>query len=279
MAQYQRVSVKFWQDPEVRRWPDRTKLLAQYLLTCPHRVMEGLYWLPLAYVQADVGWNADAVAKTMAELEAAGFAQYDPEAEVVFVCKALKYHRPGGAKQMKAAVTAVSDVPKTALLAGFLSAAAEWSPDLHEQLIEAGITAVSEDYPKCIDTQSIVDSSRAGASPAPVPSISHTTPSPSPQAARRVKRAHALPDDWQPDHPLREEMAAELPTVDLDAETRKFRDYWHGAGKTKVDWRATWRNWIRTAAERAPPRTNGKPAIAQGDEWRALSQQLKEQGR
>lgn len=38
----------------------------------------------------------------------------------------------------------------------------------------------------------------------------------------------------------------------LNAETEKFVDYWRaksGAGATKVDWPATWRNWLRRASE------------------------------
>jgi hypothetical protein len=50
-------------------------------------------------------------------------------------------------------------------------------------------------------------------------------------------------------------MHEQFPHVNLRVEHDKFCDYWHGkAGRdaTKVDWVATWRNWIRTAADRAP---------------------------
>jgi hypothetical protein len=48
-------------------------------------------------------------------------------------------------------------------------------------------------------------------------------------------------------------MRTEHPIVDLKAEHAKFVDYWHaksGKDATKNDWNATWRNWIRRAAER-----------------------------
>jgi hypothetical protein len=44
-----------------------------------------------------------------------------------------------------------------------------------------------------------------------------------------------------------------VPTVDGRVETEKFVNYWRGkAGKdaTKLDWPATWRNWMLNAAER-----------------------------
>jgi uncharacterized protein YdaU (DUF1376 family) len=42
-------------------------------------------------------------------------------------------------------------------------------------------------------------------------------------------------------------MRLECPTVDLEAETRKFRDHTYPVARS--DWPATWRNWIRKAAE------------------------------
>ena len=51
--------------------------------------------------------------------------------------------------------------------------------------------------------------------------------------------------------------------VDVDREWAKFCDYWlakTGAGATKKDWLATWRNWCRKAeqdGERRPWRDNG----------------------
>jgi hypothetical protein len=46
--------------------------------------------------------------------------------------------------------------------------------------------------------------------------------------------------------------------ADIRAESEKFKDYWMArAGPTaaKLDWQATWRNWVRTALERKPQLT------------------------
>lgn len=43
------------------------------------------------------------------------------------------------------------------------------------------------------------------------------------------------------------------PGVNWDRETHKFVDYWRskpGVAGVKLDWPATWRNWMRTASER-----------------------------
>ena len=60
-----------------------------------------------------------------------------------------------------------------------------------------------------------------------------------------AKRAHQLPDDWQPSDAHRQ-LAAER-GVDLDEEAAKFRDWCAANGATKKDWEATFRNWIRNA--------------------------------
>lgn len=71
----------------------------------------------------------------------------------------------------------------------------------------------------------------------------------------RSRRGTELPDGWVPDQPVIESMREECPNVDLEREHRKFTDYFRGvAGEKgrKKDWNATWRNWIRRAAESAP---------------------------
>jgi hypothetical protein len=57
-------------------------------------------------------------------------------------------------------------------------------------------------------------------------------------------------------------MRSEHPRINLDAEHAKFVDYWHakaGRDARKANWDATWRNWVRRAAEqhaRAPTRNS-----------------------
>ncbi|WP_424807696.1 hypothetical protein [Rhodococcus sp. 27YEA15] len=51
-------------------------------------------------------------------------------------------------------------------------------------------------------------------------------------------------------------IASERPDIDLAAELRIFRDYWiaqPGAKGVKLDWDATWRNWVRRARPTARP--------------------------
>lgn len=69
-----------------------------------------------------------------------------------------------------------------------------------------------------------------------------------------------LPDGWEPNPDVVAQMRSDHPGIDLRAEHAKFADYWRAkAGKDgrKADWTATWRNWIRRAAEQRPAHTNG----------------------
>ncbi len=60
------------------------------------------------------------------------------------------------------------------------------------------------------------------------------------------KRATTLPDDWQPNDKHRS-LALEH-NIDIATEADVFRDYSLSKGWTKVDWNATFRNWIRRAS-------------------------------
>ncbi len=79
------------------------------------------------------------------------------------------------------------------------------------------------------------------------------------------KRATRIPDDFEPSPAVRADMAAKRPDVDLELETEKFRDFWAakpGKDGTKLDWDATWRNWIRNS--RQSPQSQQKPRAGNG---------------
>lgn len=75
-------------------------------------------------------------------------------------------------------------------------------------------------------------------------------------------RATRLPDDFEVTPELVAWARREVPDVDGRRETERFVNYWRGAGGAKarkVDWPATWRNWMLRAdddlgRQRASPR-------------------------
>lgn len=68
------------------------------------------------------------------------------------------------------------------------------------------------------------------------------------------KKPHKLPEDWKPNPDDWQVMEEHFPEVDLKLETHSFRDYWNSVAESKakkIDWDATWRNWIRNAHKRS----------------------------
>lgn len=91
---------------------------------------------------------------------------------------------------------------------------------------------------------------------------------------RRSQTGTRLPDGWEPSDEDVAFARRERPDVDWRAEADGFRDYWHakaGAGARKVDWSATWRNWIRRAdGMRKPAQTRQQAPAAPGKTMQAL---------
>jgi len=62
------------------------------------------------------------------------------------------------------------------------------------------------------------------------------------------KRGCRIPDDWKPDEVLVSWALIENPGIDLKKTIDSFTDYWRakaGSAAVKLDWDATFRNWVR----------------------------------
>lgn len=95
------------------------------------------------------------------------------------------------------------------------------------------------------------------------------------------KRGTRIDPAWIPDAALIEQMRGECPSVDLEGEHRKFIDHWiaqPGQKGVKLDWPATWRNWIRRSASSAPVlrAVGGKPTA--GDKARSIADEFRKEG-
>ena len=72
-----------------------------------------------------------------------------------------------------------------------------------------------------------------------------------------MSKGTRLPEGWKPDDADIMKLAKEFRGFDLSAELENFRDYWTakaGAAATKMDWRATYRIWMRKAAKVPKPK-------------------------
>lgn len=128
-----------------------------------------------------------------------------------------------------------------------------------------------------------------GPPPQTPPPIIPQSSSPSPEK----KRATRLPADWVlPSAWGRWAIDEGFSEATIRLEAEKFRDYWigkSGQAATKVDWEATWRNWMRNcpkqSSSRGPPPQVGADGLvrdAQGrvsmaDYTSKILQQLEDQ--
>ena len=87
--------------------------------------------------------------------------------------------------------------------------------------------------------------------PNQTPDTRHQTPE---EKTEKTARGARLLPDWVLPEEWRDWAQQERPDLDPQVTAERFRDYWTarpGAGGRKLDWQATWRNWVRE--ERAAP--------------------------
>lgn len=117
---YTRVESKFWQDKKMRNVSYEARYLMLYLLTCQHRNILGLYFLPEPYACFDLQWDVKRFRERLGELLKIGCIEYDADAHVVFVKNYLKHNPLENPNQVKSAMEKLETVPDTNLLPAFL---------------------------------------------------------------------------------------------------------------------------------------------------------------
>lgn len=97
----------------------------------------------------------------------------------------------------------------------------------------------------------------------PLPPLNPPTPSapPSGEAVPTAKRATRIPDNFPTRALFDEAVGRGLSPGDTDLEAEKFRNFWlakAGRDGTKLDWPATWRNWVIKAIDDRVNRRGGR---------------------
>ena len=82
-----------------------------------------------------------------------------------------------------------------------------------------------------------------------------------PPQQEKQQRGSRLPADWNPSDVDKQFCKTERPDIDPEKTADRFRDYWisqPGAKGIKLNWPATWRNWVRNESRSAsqPPKKN-----------------------
>jgi len=84
--------MQFWQSPDICRLSSSGKLIALYLLTCPHSNILGCFYLPMAYASADIGVSSDDILTGLHECCGIGFCVYDEARHIVWLPKFLDWN-------------------------------------------------------------------------------------------------------------------------------------------------------------------------------------------
>ena len=59
MRDYGKVHTSFWTSDSIRELSEDARMLALYLLTCPHATIAGVFRLPDGYACEDLQWSAE----------------------------------------------------------------------------------------------------------------------------------------------------------------------------------------------------------------------------
>jgi uncharacterized protein YdaU (DUF1376 family) len=98
-----------------------------------------------------------------------------------------------------------------------------------------------------------------------------------PREKAASNRGTRLPSDWQPKPGDWIAAVNALGEVTARREADSFRDYWKaapGQRGIKLDWDATWRNWVRTAVGRLPQSRAGPSAGSPRNGFHALLDEI-----
>lgn len=263
---YGQIYTSIWRDPDFIGMPSASQRLFMLLFSqgdissCGTLPMTLRRWSKMA-----PDTPIDTLSGALSTLVAKGFVVVDEDTEELLIRSFIKWD--GGYKVPKRliAILAVARSVGSALLVQVIAR------ELHKLGIAHDLapdTPIDTDIDTPIDIAQVpgyvteVDTGTRNQEPEP------GTRNLEPARTARRSQGSRLPDDWQPDDDLIAFVKRECPNVNGRIETENFRDYWHaksGKDATKLDWKATYRKWMRTAQQRTP-KGRASPARSTTDE-------------
>jgi hypothetical protein len=287
MREYAKVSGLFWigKTGKSLRGDTEAQLLALYMMTSPHSNMIGVFHCPIIYMAHETGMTLEGASKALTRLIEADFCLYDDGSEVVWV-KEMAAHQIGERlspkdKQCAGVRNQYQQIAQPHIQQGFH---ARYAKDYHLDPVVKATTENPSPFqapskPLRSQEQEQEQEVNLLMPPQVVPLTLVVDPPPdAPPLASPKKnlRGHRLPSDWKLPRPWGEWAVAEcgLSAEAARLEADKFADYWHaraGRDAVKLDWLATWRNWVRN--EHATPMARGSPVDARSaDRKRAIAE-------
>ena len=229
MAHYRKIDTRIWNDEKFRDLSDSGKLAFFFLLTHPNMTSIGAMRATVPGLGAEKGWNTKAFQEAFGEALAKGMAKHDEKACVVWLPNFIRYNPPESPNVLKAWGAAIELLPECALTNQAIHAVKGFA----EGLTEGFAKALPEAFSKAMPNQEQEQEQK--------------------QEVKPVTRASRLPTDWKLPSDWKAWALAQKPKWN-DAWVLQtadaFRDYWVSSPKgTKLDWEATWRNWVRRSED------------------------------
>lgn len=133
---YTKIDELMWSDPKFCSLSDDGKLLFVYLVSCRHRNIIGLYYLPEPYAAFDLKWDSKRFSKGLAELLEMGLVKYNFNSNMVMIINFLKYNPLENPNQVKGAVKALAVLPPNGLDSTFLNGIISLNKPFMKPLVE-----------------------------------------------------------------------------------------------------------------------------------------------
>ncbi|WP_326999514.1 hypothetical protein [Comamonas testosteroni] len=111
MRDYGKVHTAFWSSSSIGELSEDARMLALYLLTCPHGTIAGVFRIPDGYACEDLKWSSERVAEGFAELFRKGFANRCETTKWVWVVKHFDWNPLENPNQRKSAVKVALQIP------------------------------------------------------------------------------------------------------------------------------------------------------------------------
>lgn len=228
-----------WSDRFFEGLPPPAKLVFFHAWTNPATTSCGAYAITMARIAFETGLGVDEVESILPAL--APQLLWFPEPSIVFVTDFYR-RQYGGEKLRINAQRTVAMLPEPVR-----SAVLDAYPDLSmpdTPSVGDGCSIPSKEKGSREKRRKEIGSGEEGESQPPPPELPTT-------AKMSERRGARLPENWQPT----EEMVAWAceetgwGQESVASEIEQFRDHWTATGERRIDWTATWRNWIRRSAK------------------------------
>ena len=184
-------------------------------------------------------------------------AKADFKARLVWLPNAIRHNKPESPNVVKSWRAEVDLLPECQLKNEAILAISEYLEGLGESFINAfknNILEQDDGGVKGGKSNQLKPSPKASAKPSPKTKPNQEQEQEQELVEAKQQRGSRLPADWNPSDVDKQFCKTERPDLDPAKTAERFRDYWiaqPGSKGTKLDWTATWRNWVRNESRGA----------------------------